>query len=200
MQSAQPHWHCLFSGGVKKGKLPNTGNNKSLLKLIVLLLPVLNGEMNWVGWMEQNRLEQHKVNNSIFHRHQIFDSFRTSLLFLTTVGGDKECLLFPLLAFSHPQSSSCLQEVLSNISVSVPQGISALVDLLSSPSRTLRFIWAAHQTQTHQGGGCTGFSEVVSHTLHWGGWAPLSSSTSNPAQNTHTEPKAGAHHLLLSLK
>lgn len=90
--------------------------------------------------MEQNRLEQQKVNNSILHRHQIFDSFTTSLIFLTTVGWDKECLLFPLVAFSHPQSSSCLQEVLSSISVSVPQGSSGLVDLLSSPSRTLRFI------------------------------------------------------------
>lgn len=33
-------------GGGRKGKYSNTGNNKSLLKLIVLLLPVLNGEMN----------------------------------------------------------------------------------------------------------------------------------------------------------
>lgn len=35
--------------------------------------------------MEQNRLEQQKVNNSILHKHQIFDSFTTGLLFLTTV-------------------------------------------------------------------------------------------------------------------
>lgn len=72
-------------GGGRKGKWSNTGNNESLLKLIVLLLPVLNGEMNWVGWVEQYRPEQQKVNNSILHKHQIADSFTAGLLFLTTV-------------------------------------------------------------------------------------------------------------------
>lgn len=115
--------------------------------------------------MEQNRLEQQEVNNSILQKYQIFDSFTASLLFLTVLHWDKEPLLFPFLAFSHAQGSSWLEEVLRISSVSVPGPAEGFV--LPQLSQWNPQVHVSSSPDRKQG--CSG---VVSHVLHWRGWAP----------------------------
>lgn len=89
------------------------GDNKNLLKLIVT---TTSTKQKLVECHQQNRLQQQKVNNArlFYISTKYLTVLQLACYFRQLLHQDKEHLLFPFLAFSHPQNYSCLEDVLRN--------------------------------------------------------------------------------------